>query len=450
MSKNSTRQLQLRTRAMSVPAYVAALALAGSGALALAAPAAADEATTDGLHVVDGRLVEADGSDLVLRGINHAHTWYTHELQSFEDIKGTGANAVRVVLSSGDQWTRNDPADVARVVRECDVNRLVCALEVHDTTGYGDEYAPAAVSLDRAVDYWEDLYPTLAGTEDRILVNIGNEPIGNGPIADEWAAQTSAAVQRLRDIGYEHTIVVDAPNWGQDWSRTMYSQAQQVFDADPDANVVFSVHMYEVYGDGAVVTDYLEHFVDAGLPLIVGEFGPAHHGNDVDEDTILAESRRLGLGWFGWSWSGNSGGVEDLDLVQGFDPASPSLWGERLVSGPDGIAETSHEASVFASRTDGCSAELEVQYRWPGGYQGQVRVEFDGEPVSTWTTSWGVPAGSELVQTWHGALSVDGGTATVAAESWNAHVPAGGTITYGFSGRGDAPVLAPVVDCSAS
>ncbi|WP_435736584.1 cellulase family glycosylhydrolase [Cellulosimicrobium sp. PMB13] len=442
MTTNTARWVHALT------ASAATLAAIGAGALALA-PAATASPAPDGLHVQDGRLVEADGSDLVLRGVNHAHTWYPHELQSFADIKATGANAVRVVLSSGDQWTRNDPDDVGRVVRECDANRLVCALEVHDTTGYGDEYAPAAVSLDRAVDYWEDLYPVLAGTEDRVLVNIGNEPIGNGSISEEWASRTSDAVQRLREIGYEHTIVVDAPNWGQDWTRTMYAEAQEVFDADPEANVVFSVHMYEVYGDGATVTDYLEHFVDAGLPLVVGEFGPAHHGNDVDEDTILAETRRLGLGWFGWSWSGNSGGVEDLDLVHDFDPAQPSSWGTRLFDGPDGIRETSHEAAVFADRADGCTAELEIQYRWPGGYQGQVRVDFDGGPVSSWSTSWRVPAGSELVQTWHGALAVEDGLASVVAESWNASVPAGGTITYGFSARGDAPVLAPLVNCSA-
>ncbi|WP_265521936.1 cellulase family glycosylhydrolase [Oerskovia flava] len=417
----------------------------------LAAPVSAAEGTDPGIRVVDGRVVEPDGSDLVLRGINHAHTWYPQQVGAFADIKATGANAVRVVLSSGDQWTRNGPEDVASVVHTCDVNRLVCALEVHDTTGHGDEYAPAAITLDQAVDYWEELYPTLAGTQDRVLVNIGNEPFGNGDdVVARWAPETAAAVQRLREIGYEHTIVVDAPNWGQDWTRTMATQAQQVFDADPDGNTVFSVHMYEVYADGQVVTDYLERFVDAGLPLIVGEFGPSHYGNDVDEDTILAETRRLGLGWFGWSWSGNSGGVEDLDLVLDFDPRTPSVWGTRLIDGPDGIEETSVEASVFGDRADGCSAELEIQYVWPGGYQGQVRVQVGDAPVSAWSTSWKVPGGSELVQTWHGALEVDRGVATVVSESWNGSVPANGTVDYGFTSRGEAPASPPVVSCAAS
>ncbi|MBB4659686.1 hypothetical protein GGQ59_002223, partial [Parvularcula dongshanensis] len=49
----------------------------------------------------------------------------------------------------------------------------------------------------------------------------------------------------------------------------------------------------------------------------------------------------------GWSYSGNGGGVEDLDLVLDFDPARLSPWGERLVNGPGGLRDTSRTASVF-------------------------------------------------------------------------------------------------------
>ncbi|WP_460771117.1 glycoside hydrolase family 5 protein [Nocardiopsis nanhaiensis] len=304
-----------------------------------------DEA--QGIHVSDGRIVESDGSDLVLRGINHPHAWYPEEVDSFEGIKSTGSNSVRVVLSSGDQWERNDPTDVADVVERCDANQLVCMLEVHDATGYGDtEDVPDAVPIDATVDYWEDLYPTLAGTEDRVIVNIANEPLGN-ELASNWASETADAIERMRDIGYEHTIVVDAPNWGQDWQDIMRDEAPDVAEVDPHGNTVFSVHMYEVYDEADTVTGYLEDFVDAGLPLIVGEFGDQHHGGDVNEDAILAESQRLGIGWLGWSWSGNGEGVEYLDLVNDFDASSPTEWGERLIDGPDGIRETSEEASVF-------------------------------------------------------------------------------------------------------
>ncbi|MDR7383424.1 glycoside hydrolase family 5 protein [Promicromonospora iranensis] len=299
-----------------------------------------------GIHVSGGQLVESDGSPLLLRGVSHAHTWYTSETDSFADISDAGANSVRVVLSDGTRWTRNEPADVANVVGLCEENRLICVLEDHDTTGYGEE--SAASTLDTAASYWISLLPTLRGTEDRVLINIGNEPYGNNATVNaSWAADTSAAIQRLRDAGFEHTIVVDAPSWGQDWQGIMRDSAADVLAADPDGNTVFSVHMYGVYDTAAEITSYLDTFTSQGLPIIVGEFGHNHSDGNPDEDTIMSYTRSQGIGWFAWSWSGNGGGVEYLDMVAGFDPAQRTEWGNRVITGPDGLAETSVRANVF-------------------------------------------------------------------------------------------------------
>ncbi|KAF4407214.1 MULTISPECIES: glycoside hydrolase family 5 protein [Streptomyces] len=303
-----------------------------------------------GLHVSDGRLVEADGSDFVMRGVNHAHTWYPSETGSIADIKSLGANTVRVVLSSGDRWTKNDPADVQKVVDDCKANRVICVLEVHDTTGYGDQ--EGASTLDSAADYWLELKDVLAGEEDYIVVNIGNEPLGNNT-ASQWAADTTAAIGKLREGGFEHALMVDAPNWGQDWSGTMRDNAAEVFRSDPAGNTVFSVHMYGVYAEASTITDYLNSFVSAGLPLVVGEFGHDHSDGNPDEDTIFAETERLGLGYLGWSWSGNSADVGYLDMANGFDASSLTEWGERIFNGPNGIKETAEEAAVFSAGSAG-------------------------------------------------------------------------------------------------
>ena len=60
-----------------------------------------------GLHVSGTRILEANGSAFVMRGISHAHTWYPTQTGSFADIKAPGANTVRVVLSGG-RWAAND------------------------------------------------------------------------------------------------------------------------------------------------------------------------------------------------------------------------------------------------------------------------------------------------------------------------------------------------------
>ncbi|MFF5895739.1 cellulase family glycosylhydrolase [Streptomyces argenteolus] len=331
-------------------------ALLGVALLGALGPAAAQAAETEqaraaatGLHISDGRLLEANGNDFVMRGVNHAHTWYPGETQSLADIKAFGANTVRVVLSDGHRWTRNGPAEVAGIVDDCKANRLICVLEVHDTTGYGED--AAAGTLDHAADYWISLKDVLAGEEDYVIINIGNEPWGNTDPAG-WTAPTKAAVQKLRGAGFAHTIMVDAPNWGQDWQGVMRANAQSVYDADTTGNLIFSIHMYSVYNTAQAVTDYLNAFVDAGLPLLIGEFGgPADQWGDPDEDTMMATAEQLDLGYLAWSWSGNTDPI--LDLAIDFDPSRLSSWGERIFHGTNGIAQTSKEATVFGDGQPG-------------------------------------------------------------------------------------------------
>lgn len=319
--------------------------LAPAGAQAAESP----HALAAGLHISDGRLLEGNGNDFVMRGVNHAHTWYPGETQSLADIKALGANTVRVVLSDGHRWTRNTPEDVASVIGQCKANRLICVLEVHDTTGYGED--AAAGTLDHAADYWIGLKGVLAGQEDYVIVNIGNEPWGN-TAPEGWTDPTIAAVKKLRGAGLQHTIMVDAPNWGQDWQGVMRANARSVYDADPTGNLIFSIHMYSVFDTAAEITDYLNAFVSARLPILIGEFGgPADQWGDPDEDTMMATAERLDLGYLAWSWSGNTDPV--LDLAVDFDPTRLSSWGQRIFNGVNGIAQTAEEATIFGGTGPG-------------------------------------------------------------------------------------------------
>ncbi|GAA3443862.1 cellulase family glycosylhydrolase [Planomonospora venezuelensis] len=319
---------------------IAALAAALTSFLVAAPPAQADT----GIHVSGTKIVEADGSNLVLRGTSHAHTWYTSQTASFAGIKSLGANAVRVVLSGG-RWTPNTTADVANVVSLCKQNKLICVLENHDTTGYGEQ--GGAYTLDAAVDYWTSVKSALDGQEDYVIINIGNEPIGNNAVTPGWTEATSNAIKRMRTAGFDHALMVDAPNWGQDWSFTMRDNAKTVAAADPDKNTIFSIHMYGVFDTSAEVIAYMDAFRTAGLPLVVGEFGHDHSDGNPDEDTIMAQAQARGLGYFGWSWSGNGGGVEYLDQVTGFDVNKLTPWGQRLFNGANGIAQTAVEAKIY-------------------------------------------------------------------------------------------------------
>lgn len=339
--------MRRRRRAIALgSAAAAAIACLGVGPLVTTSEAAAPGIRVDGTSFVEG-----NGTPLVLRGANHAHTWYPGETDSFAQIRAAGANAVRVVLSNGDQWTRNSSADITAVINLCKANSLICVLEVHDSTGWGDTaYAPRATDMSRAVDYWIANKAVLVGQESYVIINIANEPVGNDQ-ASQWTAQTTTALQRMRAAGFQHALVVDAPNWGQDYSLTMQSNAQTVLAADPQADTMLSVHMYQVYGTATAVNQYLDYYRTRGLPVMVGEFGWAHStgaSENVAEEAIIAYAKQYGTSWLAWSWCGNGGGVEYLDLIAGgCSGTTLTAWGTTIKNALTGTPT----ASIYTATT---------------------------------------------------------------------------------------------------
>ena len=305
------------------------------------------DAVSAGFHVSGRYLVDVNGVNFIMRGINHPHNWFPEQTIGFQQIKAKGANTVRVVLSSGhaQDWAENSASDVANVIQLCKTNKLVCVLEVHDTTGYGE--VTDAIALAQAVEYWKKIKSVLAGQEAYIIINLGNEPYGNENAAG-WINDTKNAILAMRSAGFQHMLMVDAPNWGQDWEFIMRDNAVSVFNTDPLRNTVFSIHMYGVFETVASIQNYVSHFVNSGLPLVIGEFGHFHSDGNPDEDTILASAQANGIGYMGWSWSGNCCGGEYLDMVVDFNPNQETSWGTRIIHGANGILQTSLEAGVYS------------------------------------------------------------------------------------------------------
>lgn len=317
-----------------------------------------------GFYVNEGSLLDVNDEPFVMRGVNYPYAWFRSSQdteQQFADIAAAGANAVRVVLANGEQWQPRVAGDeVADIIGWAKANKLVTILEVHDATGW-DESSGAA-DPQTAVDYWLscDIRQAIEGEQAHVIVNIANEPLGNSK-TEEWVPVHSGAIEDLRAAGLPHTLIVDAPNWGQDWENVMRDddRARSVFDADPDANVAFSIHMYDVYGTESRVNDYFQAFDSKNLPLIVGEFA-ADHGVDgngqvkeVAEAAIMAGAEAFDFGYLGWSWSGNSDGsnggddLSGLDIVNDFTANDYTEWGEALINGANGISATADTCSCF-------------------------------------------------------------------------------------------------------
>jgi mannan endo-1,4-beta-mannosidase len=443
-------------------AAAATLAILVAGVWQLA-PAGAQQ---QGGFSIDGtQLIDANGNPFVMRGSTHPDVWYQGEFESFGEISDLGANTVRVVLGSGHRdWGTTSAARVQQIVDECKAQRLICVLEVHDTTGYGEE--AGAASLDQAVTYWEGLYSVLEGEEAYVLVNIGNEPIGNQN-PQQWTQATANAVDRMRDIGFEHTLVVDAPNWGQDWSNTMRANAPTVAAADPLGNTLFSVHMYQVYGSAQTVIDYFDAFEAMDLPLIVGEYADTHQGEVVAWETIQSEAQARGIGWIGWSYSGNTDPI--LDQVLGFDPNRMTAYGEKIFESQYGIQNTAERATVYGDDPDptstspseeptteepttgepsegDCEAAVSVVSTWNSGWQGKVVITASEGAVDGWRLTWTWAGATRITSSWNADLTASGANVTAEDVGWNAAVASGQSReVFGFIAS--SPTGTPTVTC---
>ncbi|HMA99452.1 MAG TPA: cellulase family glycosylhydrolase, partial [Spirochaetota bacterium] len=149
-----------------------------------------------------------------------------------------------------------------------------------------------------------------------------------------------------RNAGLEHVLVIDASGWGQDWEYYMRDNATQV--KAHDSQVVFSVHMYDVFDTDSKVNNYMTSFQNDNLCLLIGEFADTHGtGKDVAEDAIMNRCEQYDIGYLGWSWCGNSGDLSALDIVNSWNGSSLTTWGDKLVNGVNGISATAVKCTVF-------------------------------------------------------------------------------------------------------
>lgn len=297
----------------------------------------------EGFYVSGTSLYDAAGSEFIMRGVNHAHTWFKGELNAaLTAIAETGANTVRIVLSDGGEWSKDRKSDVSRIIKKCKELHMIVALEVHDATGSND-----SADLMKAVDYWIEIKDELIGNEPYVLINIANEWYGDWK-SEGWRDGYLEAIPKLRDAGIRNTIIVDSAGWGQ-YPESVFKYGREVFEADELANTIFSIHMYENAGKNEeTVKRNIDSALEIGVPVIIGEFGHKHTGGAVAYETILSYCNEKGIGYMGWSWKGNSGGVEYLDIAVEWDGSVLSDdWGEPLINSEYGIKATSEKCAVF-------------------------------------------------------------------------------------------------------
>lgn len=264
---------------------------------------------------VQGRfLYDPCGEKVLLRGVANPNIWFNHDgMPQYEEIEKTGANVVRIVWE-----TRGSARELDMAIFNCIAYSMIPMPECHDATGNWSK-------LQTVVDYWtrSDIVEVLKKHEAYLLLNIANEAGDYSITSKTFREGYESAILKIRNAGIHVPLVIDAPNWGQNIN-VLQAAGPALIQADPDHNLLFSVHMWWPKRYGYREEDIrreIQESVSMGLPLIVGEFSQMHGScdettitseNAISYRTIIRECHLNEIGYLAWSWFGNCNPLWDM------------------------------------------------------------------------------------------------------------------------------------------
>jgi mannan endo-1,4-beta-mannosidase len=273
-----------------------------------------------------------------MKGLAVPLAWFVSQANAnIGNIKRvTNCNTIRVVMA-----TSTADADWQTCVQNCINNKVIAEVELHDVTCGTD-----ANGLNNMANWWVSKASYLNAHSKYILINLANE-WGDWAMANSnqvaWYNAYVTAVKTMRNGGLNGTLVIDAPDCGQDLKNgsTLRAYAVALQNADPQHNLLFTVHLYGEWasGGGSQITSGLAQIKNAGIPLIVGEFS-----SSVDYASVVSTCNSNGIGIMAWSWIGNNDAT--LDMSNDWAGTSLKAWGSTIINNSGGIKSAS-QCSVF-------------------------------------------------------------------------------------------------------
>jgi sugar phosphate isomerase/epimerase len=307
--------------------------------------------TSTGFHISGTQLLDANGNNFIMRGVNYSYAWQHGDCSIAQSVisaaKRQKANCIRINLSDGGTFEKTSAAELTRLIQLCKNYNLIAVFNTHDETG-----STNTQDLERAVAYWKEMKEILNANTAYVIVNVSNEWYGPWE-SDPWAAGYVTAIKELRDAGIKNTLLIDCAGYGQ-YPQSIVDKGSTVLAADADKNTLFSIHMYEYAAPDATpdkVNTAIDGALGIGAPVVIGEFGYAHSGNKIAYQRIMDYCKEKGVGYMGWSWTGNDAANAELDMFADYTDSNIKENGKLIINGTNGIAATSAECSVFSNHS---------------------------------------------------------------------------------------------------
>lgn len=252
--------------------------------------------STKGPHILapDGSKFVPIGANVGVRMVPWNPPTYAYTAQGYtatghvQDALDWGWNLIRVNVDTSPPAAVGFPATVAGVqdaIDEYTAKGIVVMPASHSMTGKNwptdhDEYV-------QAQKFWEAI---LRRNPDNpyLWVNYVNEPFTKSAPMEQWLDTGNELYRRTRELT-DSMFVYEVPGWSQqlDWLVTEEQWGQRFLEGK--SNVVLAWHNYGAMGTAEYMTETAQKAVDAGLPVIVTEFGydwrgDRHNSSGVEDE----------------------------------------------------------------------------------------------------------------------------------------------------------------------
>ncbi len=276
-------------------------------------------ASANRLQVKGRFLCTPCGDTIVMRGFNKMCIYDETArwgMSVMPEMKKSGANALRIVWTISDKVSMSDTLDA--VIQTCIDNAMIPVVEIHDATGDWSK-------LNDVLQYWlrDDVKAVAMKHEKYLVVNIANEA-GDFNVTDaDYQARYISIVQQMRAAGYRMPLMIDANGYGQNIS-AIINTAAAIIEADPDKNLIFSLHAYwqpkYFANPEQLFQNSIATIVAMNIPLVIGEFAGCYTDDPNSTDdlwkTILPQCQQYRIGWMAWEWGpGNADYSQDPPIL---------------------------------------------------------------------------------------------------------------------------------------
>jgi endoglucanase len=320
------------------------------------------------LHAEGGKIVDADGHEVVLSGVNwfglETETFAPHGLwsrnlgQMLDQMRGAGFNTIRLPYSNqlfdpasrpnGIDYGKNPdlkgltgPQVMDKVVNGATARGMMVLLDQHRPDAYAQSnlWYTGKVSEDTWIRDWVSLARHYRHNPLVIGADLHNEPHGqatwgDGNKATDWRLAAQRAGNAVLHANPHWLIVVEGiesyQGNGYWWGGNLQGAAAHPVKLRDQSKLVYSAHDYspkvfqQSWFTDRSFPDNLPALWDRQwgylvkqqqAPVLLGEFGGRSVGSDAEgvwQHALVKYLKGNGIGYTYWSWNPDSGDTGGL------------------------------------------------------------------------------------------------------------------------------------------